>query len=121
MLAIRHTAALRTRATLIAARQQSHRPVSRLLSTSTPKTPQRWGNAWKWKIVSNKKMAFALISGSTSAAVLGLVLANVGKSADHVNSHDVKALALIPFGKLFTGWMWVAQCAGPVFYLVTNC
>ncbi|GLA18572.1 hypothetical protein AnigIFM62618_006222 [Aspergillus niger] len=75
-----------------------------------------WKNTvLKWRSVSPKKQKIAYVAGSTTIAVLGLLLGGRNTVHEPADAHDVEALSRIPFSKLFTGWMAFTFCSSPTW------
>ena len=103
LLSMRHRAIGPSRVILRAAQLRAvHSPA---MSTKS-KASDVWKNTvLKWRSVSPKKQKIAYVAGSTTIAVLGLLLGGRNTVHEPADAHDVEALSRIPFSKLFTGWM----------------
>ncbi|BCS30173.1 uncharacterized protein APUU_80476S [Aspergillus puulaauensis] len=112
-LALRHRAVLGPRTTLFVARQ----PPIRFASTTGHFNARGvWNDVLlRWRNASKNGKRVTYLTGGTSLAVLGLLLVDGRDSDEATDSHDVKALSRVPFGKLFTGWIAFTFCSSPTW------
>lgn len=113
-LTLRHRAVLPW-SMLSAARQQP----TRFVSTGHFNARAVWKDASLiWRNAPKNGKTVACTVAGTSLAGLGFLLVD-GSSDEPRDPHDVKALSRGPFGKLFTGWMYVILSLNLIIIIIT--